>query len=147
MSRKKDGFTLVELVVAIAILSILVGIAIPRFLTSNATARGSKIIADLNTCETAINIYFAQNGHFPSKDDDLVGKYLGVWPKAPIGKAIIHKYDATELELTVQTENYEYVLQNEGAELNARVGRVTLGGYTVGDLLNATESSLTLSDG
>ena len=57
MRPMKKGFTLVELVVVIAILGILAGLAIPRFVNANMAARGSKILADISACESAINIY------------------------------------------------------------------------------------------
>jgi prepilin-type N-terminal cleavage/methylation domain-containing protein len=62
----KKGFTLIELVVVIAILGILAGIAIPRFLDATATARGAKIVADMRTIDSAIMVYNAKTGNLPS---------------------------------------------------------------------------------
>ena len=38
-----------ELVVVIAIIGILAGMAIPRFLDATASARGAKVVADMRT--------------------------------------------------------------------------------------------------
>ena len=54
---------MVELVVVIAILGILAGLAIPRFMDATATARGARVIADLRTVESALSMY-AKNGNF-----------------------------------------------------------------------------------
>ena len=140
------GFTLVELVVVIAILAVLAGVAIPRFVNANMSARGSKIIADMIACESAVNIYYTKTGNFPEDIDTLVALYLASWPKPPIGSALVKKHDNNDLMLDVQATNYDYVKPGSGSELDVRVGRVTLGGMTIEDILSTASTSLTLSD-
>jgi type II secretion system protein G len=100
----KKGFTLIELVVVIAILGILAGIAIPRFLDATATARGAKIVADMRTIDSAIMMYNAKTGNLPSTAADITTdgtattpttqyKLLAAWPVPPTGNAIITKND------------------------------------------------------
>src|SRR5574344_1939679 len=69
--KSNKGFTLIELVVVIAILGILAGIAIPRFMDATATARGAKIVADLRTIDSAIMMYNAKTGNLPDKKEAL----------------------------------------------------------------------------
>lgn len=96
--KGKKGFTLIELVIVIAILGILAGIAIPKFLNATATARGARIVADLRTIDSAIVIYNAKTGKLPTADTDLTTastatnpttyQLLAVWPKPPVGAAV-----------------------------------------------------------
>lgn len=143
--KDKKGFTLVELVVVIAVLSVLVGIATPRFLKAGDIARGSQLLANMYTCEEAVNRYYAEHGAFPENAAVLVSSYLAVWPRPPVDKAIIKKDDGNELVLTISASSYVYVKPISG-ELNTKLGRVTLGGMTIEDLLSTTATSLTLPD-
>ncbi|WP_293548440.1 type II secretion system protein [Phascolarctobacterium sp.] len=70
--RAKKGFTLIELVVVIAILGILAGIAIPRFMDSVETARGAKLLADLRSIESAGTVYYTKNGNVISSSQTVV---------------------------------------------------------------------------
>ena len=51
-----------ELVVVIAILGILAGLAIPRFMDATISARGAKVAADLRIIETALTLQYAEKG-------------------------------------------------------------------------------------
>ncbi len=146
MYDKQNGFTIVELVVVIAILAVLAGVAIPRFINTTKAARGSKIIADINACESAVNIYYSRNGVFPESSDSLVISHLASWPKPPMGSAVLKKLNGTDLVLEVHTSSYVYTKPADKAELNTRLGRITLGGMTIEQILSTSETSLTLSD-
>ena len=146
MKNFRAGFTLVELVVVIAILGILAGLAIPRFVNANMAARGSKILADINACESAINIYYVRTGSFPADIDVLIPYYLAVWPKPPIGNATVENHLNNRLLINNSATSYDYVKPGSGAELDIRVGRVTLGGMTIEKILSTSKESLTLND-
>ena len=146
MKNLRAGFTLVELIVVIAVLGVLAGIAIPRFVNANMAARGSKILADMNTCESAINIYYVKNGYYPTNTENLVSSYMANWPKPPLGSALVKKHDNNDLMLDVQATKYDYVKPGSGSELDIRVGRVTLGGMTIEEILSTSATNLTLVD-
>jgi prepilin-type N-terminal cleavage/methylation domain-containing protein len=110
--KKRLGFTLIELVIVIAVLGLLAGIAIPRFLDAQATAKGAKVLADLRTIDSAINLYMAGTGTEPTDVAQLTeeagtnGKpILASVPVPPSGEFIITKNDGS-------TKTYE-----EGATL------------------------------
>ena len=64
---KRKGFTLVELVIVIAILGILAGVAIPAYANLQDDARSSQVQATLGSFRSALSIYYAKNkGAWPT---------------------------------------------------------------------------------
>lgn len=51
------AFTLIELLIVVAIITILSGIAVPNFLEAQTRAKASRALADMRTYATALNVY------------------------------------------------------------------------------------------
>lgn len=67
----EGGFTLIELVVAFAIIAILAAIAIPSFATYIETVRVKRCIAEIHTLELEITLYLQEKGHLPDSLADI----------------------------------------------------------------------------
>ena len=93
------GFTLIEIMIVIAIVSILSGIVIIKTNEQVEYARGAKIVADMKIIENAVALYYLDNGNIPKTivgmttdvfspnlhKHDLVPNYIVQWSEAPIG--------------------------------------------------------------
>lgn len=75
-SMARQGFTLMELMIAITILAILSVVIIPNFIGYLDSARKSTAKQNLNMFESAITMYSAQVGKLPDRLLDLVKKPL-----------------------------------------------------------------------
>lgn len=85
--RNRKGFTLIELIVVIAILGILAMIAVPRFAGTQLRAQERAHNANVRTIESAVAVYQAETGVALTTIDDftnLVPGYLAAIPTNPL---------------------------------------------------------------
>jgi prepilin-type N-terminal cleavage/methylation domain-containing protein len=83
VSRKKAGFTLIELMIVVAIIGILAAIAIPKFAELLRKSNEGKMKGNLGALRSALSIYYGDmEGHFPADMYSLTvaGKYLSEIP-------------------------------------------------------------------
>jgi len=63
--RNQKGFTLIELMIVIAIIGILAAIAIPQFATYRAKSYNSASVSDARNMRTDLEAYYAEWDVYP----------------------------------------------------------------------------------
>ena len=63
--RSKKGFTLIDLLIVVAIIGILAAIAIPQFASYRQKAYNSAAQSDLKNFKTGLESYFADFQRYP----------------------------------------------------------------------------------
>ena len=82
MTKKEKGFTLLELLVVIGIISMLVGVLSVSYSAAQKRGRDSRRRSDTKAMQEALEQYYAENTYsYPSGDCNEADDYLkGAWP-------------------------------------------------------------------
>jgi len=131
---RKSAFTLIEVLIAAMILSILLAIAIPNILRSRLSSNEAIAKATLRAISTACENYAtANNGIYPTQESDLLEEQPPYLNRAYSGK-------------TIQGYTYTLNLTKEGYSITGSASKCGISGtkdYTIvtGGLLTETDCS------
>jgi len=81
----RSGFTLIELIVVLAILATLLTLAVPRYFASVERSKEAVLKQNLSTLRDALDQFHSDTGKYPETLDELVSRrYLRKPPLDPI---------------------------------------------------------------
>ncbi|WP_231409817.1 type IV pilin protein [Ralstonia solanacearum] len=82
---RRRGFTLIELMVVMAVIALLTTIALPHYFKHVDTAKERVLRANLETARDAIDKFYADRNQYPASLAELVTqRYLKTLPMDPI---------------------------------------------------------------
>ncbi len=61
LNKRRGGFTLVEIMIVVAIIALLAAIAVPRFLRARKPSQASRVVNDLRLIDSAVDQYAIEN--------------------------------------------------------------------------------------
>lgn len=66
MKRVQQGFTLIELMIVVAIIGILAAVALPAYQDYTIRAKISEVMLSADACKTGVSEFIQSNGSFPA---------------------------------------------------------------------------------
>ncbi|MEW8270544.1 MAG: type II secretion system protein GspG [gamma proteobacterium symbiont of Stewartia floridana] len=123
-SKKIRGFTLIEVMVVVVILSILAAIVVPKIMDRPEQARVTKAKSDIRALEAALNLYRLDNMIYPTTEQGLEalvskptdspeprnwkeGGYLDRLPSDPWGNGYLYLSPGTHGTVDIYTSGLD----------------------------------------
>jgi len=119
MMRKNEGFTLIELMIVVAIIGILAAIAIPQFSAYRTRSFNSAAEADIRNAATAQEAYYVDNQTYVNTPSSLIGSNYGFYTTMDV--SISGAAGATQYTMTAvhSSGNKTYTLSGPGGSVTA----------------------------
>ena len=146
VSREAErGFTLIELMIVVAIIAILAGILIPNFVNARSQAQTAACESNLRAIATALELYYADNQVYPTAAGAAVQPslltangvaYLNNTPKDPAAQTAVATYALTTTQATGGGAA-SYTIVCPGVHVGSTLTKIPLAGGTSGTVCGA----------
>lgn len=134
------GFTLIELMVVVAIIAILAGILIPNFVNARAQAQTAACESNLRSIATSLELYYTDNQVYPTASNASVQPslltsngvaYLDNTPKDPAAQTASAAYSLTTTQASGGSPA-TYTITCPGVHVGSTLQKLPLTGGTSG---------------
>ena len=123
--RRHAGFTLIELMIVVAIVAVLAAIALPAYQDYVARSQVSEAFSLAGNARTAVTVYFTQKATYPSDNDDaglanpasISGRYVESVTVLD-GTGEIHIVLGNQASQKISGQTLEMQLNNTGGSLH-----------------------------
>ena len=113
--KHEKGFTLIELMIVIAIIGILAAIAVPKFSFYRYRSYNAAALNDLRNTANAQEAYYVDESTYCSSMASLVGSTYGLYTTAQVSINIIHGSDQSYRMLGWNASgNHSYIFTGPG---------------------------------
>lgn len=113
---QQNGFTLVEVLMVVVILSVLAAISLPKIGSSSDTARKNADIATAHQVKTALDRYQAENGSYPKATASEFSATGGAVTAPHFIPKYISKLDSTTTQQRADTDKKGFAVATLGID-------------------------------
>ena len=119
VKKNEKGFTLIELMIVIAIIGILAAIAIPQFSAYRVRAFNSSAQADLRNSATAQEAYFVDEQTYCGTTGILIGNTYGLFLSDNVTFTIRNDSDTTySMRTRHASGDQTYIIKGPGGSIS-----------------------------